>query len=135
MYAVWLLGLGFGYGTERNIKQLYGELEKNYDPGDHVYIFGFSRGAFTARSLAGLIYRCGLLQRDHRGKIDEAYDMYRKHFEQAKSSKQLRERKREVDDFRQKVSHPLHRQIPDQPPTQAEDCSCHLVRSESGCVT
>jgi uncharacterized protein (DUF2235 family) len=108
MYAVWLLGLGFGYGTERNIKQLYGKLVENYDSGDHVFIFGFSRGAFTARSLAGLIYRCGLLQRDHRDKIDEAYDLYRKHFEQAKSSKQLRERKREVDDFRQKVSHPCN---------------------------
>ena len=108
MYAVWLLGLGFGYGTERNIKQLYGELVKSYDPGDHVYIFGFSRGAFTARSLAGLIYRCGLLQCDHRDKIDEAYDLYRKHFEQAKSSRQLRERKREVEDFRQSYSHPCN---------------------------
>jgi uncharacterized protein (DUF2235 family) len=115
MYAVWLLGLFFGYGTERNIKQLYGELVKSYDPGDHVYIFGFSRGAFTARSLAGLIYRCGLLrcdhkdkQCDHTDKIEEAYKLYRKHFEQAKSSKQLRERKRDVENFRRKYSHPCN---------------------------
>src|SRR5262249_25322648 len=92
MYAVWLLGLGFGYGTERNIKQLYGELVKRYDPGDQVYIFGFSRGAFTARSLAGLIYRCGLLrcdhtdkQCDHADKIEQAYNLYRTHFERRKA--------------------------------------------------
>jgi uncharacterized protein (DUF2235 family) len=106
--AVWLLGLGFGYGTERNIKQLYGELARSYEPGDHVYIFGFSRGAFTARSLAGLIYRCGLLKRDNRDQIDEAYDLYRKHFEQAKSSKQLRERKHEVEVFRRNFSYPCN---------------------------
>jgi uncharacterized protein (DUF2235 family) len=69
--AVWLLGLGFGYGTERNIKRLYSELAKHYEPGDRVYLFGFSRGAFTVRSLAGLIYRCGLVKSQHRDKIDE----------------------------------------------------------------
>jgi uncharacterized protein (DUF2235 family) len=106
--AVWLLGLGFGYGTERNIKKLYGELARSYEPGDHLYIFGFSRGAFTVRSLAGLIYRCGLLKGDHGDRIDQAYDLYRRHFEQAKSSKQLRERKREVEDFRQMFSDPCN---------------------------
>jgi uncharacterized protein (DUF2235 family) len=86
--AAWLLGLGFGYSTERNIKRLYSELAKHYDPGDRVYLFGFSRGAFTARALAGLIYRCGLVKRCHRDKekIEEACKLYCKHFEQAKSS-------------------------------------------------
>src|SRR5262249_59424437 len=62
------------------------------DPGDQVYIFGFSRGAFTARSLAGLIYRCGLLrcdhtdkQCDHADKIEQAYNLYRTHFERRKA--------------------------------------------------
>jgi uncharacterized protein (DUF2235 family) len=105
--AVWLLGLGFGYGTEQNIKQLYSELAKHYEPGDRVYLFGFSRGAFTVRALAGLIYRCGLVK-CHRGeeKIEDAYRLYRNHFEQAKSSEELRRRKEKVQEFREKYSHP-----------------------------
>jgi uncharacterized protein (DUF2235 family) len=106
--AVRLLGLGFGYGTERNIKQLYSKLAEHYDPGDHVYLFGFSRGAFTVRALAGLIYRCGLVKRCHRDKIDEGYGLYRKHFEQAKSSEALRRKKEEVREFREKYSHPCN---------------------------
>jgi uncharacterized protein (DUF2235 family) len=105
--AVWLLGLGFGYGTEQNIKQLYSELAKHYEPGDRVYLFGFSRGAFTVRALAGLIYRCGLVKchRDEE-KIEDAYRLYRNHFEQAKSSEELRRRKEKVQEFREKYSHP-----------------------------
>ena len=108
--AAWLLGLGFGYGTERNIKRLYSELAKHYDPGDRVYLFGFSRGAFTARALAGLIYRCGLVKRCHRDKdkIEEAYKLYRKHFEQEKSSEELRWKKEKVQEFREKYSHPCN---------------------------
>lgn len=108
--AVLLLGSGFGYGTKWNIKRLYSELAKHYDPGDHVYIFGFSRGAFTARALAGLIYRCGLVKRCHRdkAKIEKAYCLYRKHFEQEKSSEELRWKKERVREFREKYSHPCN---------------------------
>ena len=60
-FKLWkLLGGAFGYGLSRNIRELYAFLVKNYQPGDNIYIFGFSRGAFTARSLAGLICRCGI---------------------------------------------------------------------------
>jgi uncharacterized protein (DUF2235 family) len=103
--AAWLLGLSFGYGTERNIKRLYCELARQYEPGDHVYLFGFSRGAFTVRSLAGLIYRCGLVKSPHLDKIDQVYDLYREHFEQAKNSADLRSKKRVVDEFRRAHSH------------------------------
>ena len=108
--AVLLLGSAFGYGTKWNIKRLYSELAKHYDPGDRVYLFGFSRGAFTARALAGLIYRCGLVKRCHRDKdkIEEAYKLYRKHFEQAKSSEELRWNKEDVREFREKYSHPCN---------------------------
>lgn len=104
--AVWLLGLGFGYGTERNIKRLYSELAEHYSPGDHVYIFGFSRGAFTARALAGLIYRCGLVR--DKDEVEEAYRLYRDHFEQAKSSEELRRKKEQVQEFREKYSYPCN---------------------------
>src|SRR6266540_307454 len=50
-----------GYGLGRNVKQLYKELVRIHDPSDHIFLFGFSRGAFTVRTLAGLIATCGIL--------------------------------------------------------------------------
>src|SRR5262245_15051942 len=66
--AEWMtlvLGLAFGYGLKANVRQMYLELAKLYEEDDRVFLFGFSRGAFTVRALAGLIYRCGLPQHDH----------------------------------------------------------------------
>ena len=51
----------FGFGLSRNVRQLYQFLCEHYRPNDRIYIFGFSRGAFTARMLAGLITQCGIL--------------------------------------------------------------------------
>ena len=59
-----LLGGAFGFGISRNLRQLYSFLTRNYNSGDKVYLFGFSRGAFTVRSLAGMVCRCGLLERE-----------------------------------------------------------------------
>jgi uncharacterized protein (DUF2235 family) len=56
------LGGAFGIGVARNAKDLYQFLCRNYDPGDSIFLFGFSRGAFTARLLAGLILRCGIVK-------------------------------------------------------------------------
>src|SRR5262245_56889357 len=50
-----------GFGLSRNVKQLYKELVRVYDPGDRLFLFGFSRGAFTVRTLAGLITTCGMV--------------------------------------------------------------------------
>lgn len=50
-----------GYGLSRNVRQLYKEVCRIYDPGDRLYLVGFSRGAFTVRTLAGIITRCGIL--------------------------------------------------------------------------
>lgn len=59
----WLRIFGgvFGWGLSRNVKQLYGELARVYDPDDRIFLFGFSRGAFTVRTLAGLLASCGVL--------------------------------------------------------------------------
>jgi uncharacterized protein (DUF2235 family) len=54
------LGLAFGFGLAENVKQMYQQLTSLYEEGDRVFLFGFSRGAFTVRALAGLLYRCGL---------------------------------------------------------------------------
>lgn len=56
-----LLGGAFGWGLKRNVLDLYTGLVRIYDPGDRIYLFGFSRGAFTVRTLAGLIAKCGIL--------------------------------------------------------------------------
>jgi len=56
-----LVGGAFGSGLQENVIDGYRFLANNYQKGDEIYIFGFSRGAFTARSLAGLIGLCGLL--------------------------------------------------------------------------
>ncbi|MEU0541454.1 DUF2235 domain-containing protein [Nocardia sp. NPDC005978] len=56
-----LLGGAFGLGLEANLSAAYWQLALNWEPGDEIFIFGFSRGAYTARSLAGMIHRLGIL--------------------------------------------------------------------------
>ena len=53
-------GLAFGFGLRRNVFQLYEAIARAYQSGDQIYLFGFSRGAFTVRMLAGFICACGL---------------------------------------------------------------------------
>ncbi|MEO7051387.1 MAG: DUF2235 domain-containing protein [Rhodanobacter sp.] len=77
-----LLGGAFGYGLSGTVLDGYGWLCRAWRPGDEIYLFGFSRGAYTARSLGGLIRKCGLLKRapdDNVGKdeVSRAYDFYR----------------------------------------------------------
>lgn len=55
-----ILGLGFALGITRDLQTLYSRLMQAYEPGDRIYLFGFSRGAFTIRVLAYILYRCGL---------------------------------------------------------------------------
>ena len=50
-----------GYGLCRNVEDAYRFLMQVYEDGDRVFLFGFSRGAFTVRSLAGMLHHCGLL--------------------------------------------------------------------------
>lgn len=94
-----------GIGLKRNVKQLYTELCRAYEAGDDLYLFGFSRGAFTVRTLAGLIEKCGIVETHPRATpddpvsaaqapaprppiddaaletlVDEAYRQFRKHF-------------------------------------------------------
>jgi len=75
-----ILGGISGKGLSKNIRQAYFELCKSYHVGDKVYIFGFSRGAYTARSLAGMIYCCGLLKKDNLTdkSVKHVFDIYKK---------------------------------------------------------
>ena len=70
-------GGAFGFGLSRNVRDTYRFLGQNFDPGDQLYFLGFSRGAFTARSTAGLVRNCGILRREHADRIYEAYQLYR----------------------------------------------------------
>ncbi len=79
-----LRGGAFGAGLEQHLKDAYRFLANNYDPGagtgdpaDEIYLFGFSRGAYTARSLAGLLRWSGLLRKGHLERVREAMEAYR----------------------------------------------------------
>lgn len=67
----------FGKGVDENIRSGYMFLAQNYVPGDQIFLFGFSRGAFTARSLSGFISCCGLLKRQSLGDLTSAWTYYR----------------------------------------------------------
>src|SRR5882672_2415712 len=73
-----LSGGMFGYGLDDEVIQAFEWLIENYNPGDRIYIFGFSRGAFTARSLAGFISKCGLLKPGSPVSLKQLYERYRK---------------------------------------------------------
>jgi uncharacterized protein (DUF2235 family) len=77
-WADHLLGGAFGLGLSKNIEQAYRYIMERYEPGDEVFLFGFSRGAYTVRSTAGLIRNSGLLKGEHAHRFPEAYALYRR---------------------------------------------------------
>src|SRR5258706_9786853 len=71
-------GGAFGRGIEDNVRELYRFLVYNYEPGDELYFFGFSRGAFTVRTLAGFMHKVGLLEKDDEYYTGEIYGLYQR---------------------------------------------------------
>jgi uncharacterized protein (DUF2235 family) len=69
----------FGEGLIENIREAYGFIVHNWVEGDEIYLFGFSRGAYTARSVAGLISKFGLLSKRGMDGIGYVLDAYRAH--------------------------------------------------------
>ena len=67
----------FGRGISDNIIDAYSFIVSNYENGDEIFLFGFSRGAFTARSIAGLIHNLGVLKRHKLPLVAEAYKHYK----------------------------------------------------------
>jgi uncharacterized protein (DUF2235 family) len=96
----------FGYGLSPNIREGYKFLVDHYKPADEIYVFGFSRGAYTARSLVGFIRNVGLIKKQHARKADcddnpilmDGYQIYRTRDGSADTPL--------ARDFRQKYSHP-----------------------------
>lgn len=96
-----------GHGLDDNIKACYRFLVDHYHPGDYVYLFGFSRGAYTVRSLAGFVRNCGILDTEKLAEgvsidaaVEEAFVLYRKRGDESAPSAQM------SVDFRVEHSHP-----------------------------
>ena len=93
----WLTGALFARGLSENIRQGYQRLARKFEPGDQIFVFGFSRGAYTARSLVGLIRKCGVLKSASDETVEQAYELYR--------DKSVAPNDREAQDFRAANSH------------------------------
>ena len=59
-----IIGGAFGWGISANLERMYRFLIRHYEPGDRIYLFGFSRGAFTIRTLSNILWYCGLPSRN-----------------------------------------------------------------------
>ena len=71
-----MLGKAFGAGLQQNVEDAYRYLMDRYQTGDRVFLFGFSRGAFTVRALAGMLHKCGLLQKGSNNLVPYASRIY-----------------------------------------------------------
>lgn len=91
------LGGAFGKGVRRNILEAYRFLVHNYSQDDEIYCFGFSRGAYTARALVGMLNATGLIEKDELTELPEVYKYYRTHPEK-------RLGKKYIDNYRPKVT-------------------------------
>jgi uncharacterized protein (DUF2235 family) len=65
-----------GEGLQKNVEDAYRFLMRCYEEGDRLYLFGFSRGAFTVRALAGMLYKVGLLRIDNENLLEYASKLY-----------------------------------------------------------
>lgn len=105
------IGGMFGFGLSANVKAGYRFLIDHFTPAadnpdgvdDQIFLFGFSRGAFTARSLGGLIRNSGLLRRAHLERIDEAYELYRSRSEKTHPTSELAERFRAAHSYETRI--------------------------------
>ena len=74
-----IAGRIFGIGIKKNIIDAYKDITNNYEQGDEIYLLGFSRGAYTARSIAGFIRNSGLLKKEYLDdKLKEAFELYKR---------------------------------------------------------
>jgi uncharacterized protein (DUF2235 family) len=100
--GVVLVGKAVGYGLKEDVEQMYQYLSKHYVDGDHIYLFGFSRGAFAVRVLAGLLKRCGLLWEEHLCRFSEAYEGHYagRHYEGFQDPHERKKIEKDDDKFR-----------------------------------
>lgn len=95
-----MAGGAFGEGLEDQIVDTYLRLAFNYEADDEIFIFGFSRGAYAARSLAGMINAAGIVSRRHAEQAWEAFALYRKRVTDPSDSAQKEVHAKELQTFR-----------------------------------
>ena len=71
-----LVGLAFGFGLRTNLGEAYTYLIQHYEAGNRLFVFGFSRGAYTCRALAGLLRSVGLLRPGSENLVPYAVGVY-----------------------------------------------------------
>lgn len=71
-----ITGGAFGHGIEDNVRAIYRFLVHNYVEGDQIFLFGFSRGAFTVRTLVGFMNKVGLVRKGEDYFVPELYALY-----------------------------------------------------------
>lgn len=77
-YYAKLRGGTAGLGMMKNVQDGYRFIVQNYHTGDELFLFGFSRGAYTVRCLAGMLNNCGILKRRNAQQIPDAFKFYKK---------------------------------------------------------
>jgi uncharacterized protein (DUF2235 family) len=65
-----------GWGLDRDVSQIYDFISNNYEHGDEIFLFGFSRGAYTVRSVAGLVCNVGILSAINMARFPEMWKEY-----------------------------------------------------------
>jgi uncharacterized protein (DUF2235 family) len=122
-------GGAFGWGLKRSVLDCYKFICRNYEPGDRIYLFGFSRGAFAVRVLAGLVCNQGIVQPDSNADLEryarDAYREYRQNFNTtAKPSRALVHwlrglRLRVINSRRRRQGRPIYTRAKNVQPAQA----------------
>lgn len=108
--ATKLLGLAFGYGLETDIRDAYVFLMRTFELGDSVYLFGFSRGAYTVRAVAALLHMYGLIRPGNEPQVIYAIRLMmaitklRERGDAEKNKKKLKEYFQLADDFKDHFS-------------------------------
>jgi len=82
-----------GKGLSENILEAYRFISHNYNEGDELYLFGFSRGAYTSRSLSGLIAQAGMLRKDDVFYLEQMYELYKSQNSETNIRKFIRDKK------------------------------------------
>jgi uncharacterized protein (DUF2235 family) len=102
-----VLGLAFGLGVLNNIRDAYRFLMEIWEPDDRIFLFGFSRGAYTVRVLAGMLHAVGLLGHGSNEMIPYALRLYKQLDEHSGTESKIEEWKKLCADFRWTFARPM----------------------------
>ena len=102
-----VLGLAFGLGVIKNIQDAYKFLMEIWEQGDRIFLFGFSRGAYTVRVLAGMLHAVGLLGHGSTEMIPYAIRLYKQLDQPSASDGKLEEWKKLCANFRWTFARPM----------------------------